>query len=790
MTLNRSIRFCGLLVWGLSTAVMAADPAFRPKPPEPADESPRERVIPDLRELLARPRNEFDPVARLYDADRGSLERAYPIPGSLARHGRLDQFHAAWLAAVDRLDASKLSRAAQADREKLRKRIAEARRALETSLARRAEIAPLLPFAAAIIDLDEKRRRMEPVEPVKAAAKLTDVKKQLIELRAAVEKAVEKKDGGNEKFADLLANPRLAVRTAEAIASLQATLKNWYSFYDGYDPVFSWWMAEPYKSVDRALTDYARLLRNRASEPAEEKSQPADETPSPSIETAVDLSDAPELAELIAKPANEMEPIVVQYRADQTTFRRGRRGPRNRDEGRRRDAKPAAKEATPVDRAPVDRAPAERFYRGWLGAMEKLDFDSLSHDGRVDYLLLANHIQRELRRLDLAGATTSGATGSASAARRDSRSIGREMLTAELAAEMIAYSPEELIAIAEREFAWCDAEYKKAARDMGFGDDWRRAVEKVKTMHVEPGKQPEVIRQLAVEAIDYVTSRDLVTVPPLAAETWRMEMMSPERQLINPFFTGGEVISVSFPTPTMSHEAKLQSMRGNNIPFSRATVQHELIPGHHLQGFMTARHKPYRGIFSTSFWGEGWALYWEMLLWDMGFPRTPEERVGMLFWRSHRCARIVFSLNFHLGKMSEQQCIDYLVARVGHERDNATAEVRRSFGTSYGALYQAAYMLGGLQIRALHKELVGGGKMTNRQFHDRDPRRKPDPSHNGPGHPDQTAAPARLPTRLALLRRPRTRQPSPLVIVLARRRRGAEKKRTKNLCVSAPLRAI
>jgi uncharacterized protein (DUF885 family) len=292
------------------------------------------------------------------------------------------------------------------------------------------------------------------------------------------------------------------------------------------------------------------------------------------------------------------------------------------------------------------------------------------------------------------------------------------MLMSELAAEMIDYTPEELIVIAQREFEWCDAEYKKAARDMGFGDDWRAAVEKVKAMHVEPGKQPEAIRQLAVEAIDYVRSRDLVTVPPLAAETWRMEMMSPQRQLINPFFTGGEVITVSFPTPTMSHEAKLQSMRGNNIPFSRATVQHELIPGHHLQGFMTARHKPYRGIFSTSFWGEGWALYWEMLLWDLGFPRTPEERVGMLFWRSHRCARIVFSLGFHLGKMTEQECIDYLVTRVGHERDNATAEVRRSFGDRYGALYQAAYMLGGLQFRALHKELVGSGKLTNRQFHD------------------------------------------------------------------------
>jgi len=90
----------------------------------------------------------------------------------------------------------------------------------------------------------------------------------------------------------------------------------------------------------------------------------------------------------------------------------------------------------------------------------------------------------------------------------------------------------------------------------------------------------------------------------------------------------------------------------------------------------------------------------------------------MLFWRMHRCARIIFSLNFHLEKMTPQECINFLVERVGHERANAAAEVRRSFNGGYGPLYQCAYMLGALQFRALHRDLVESGKMTNRQFHD------------------------------------------------------------------------
>ncbi len=296
--------------------------------------------------------------------------------------------------------------------------------------------------------------------------------------------------------------------------------------------------------------------------------------------------------------------------------------------------------------------------------------------------------------------------------------IGREKLIEQLRFEMIPYNPEDLVVIANREFAWCEAEMKKASREMGFGDDWKKALEKVKNSYVDPGKQPELIRNLAVEAIDFVEKNQLVTVPALAKETWHMRMMSPQRQLVSPFFLGGETILISYPTHTMTHEAKMMSMRGNNPHFSRATVQHELIPGHYLQMFMIERYQTHRSVFYTPFWIEGWALYWEMLLWDLNFPRNAEDRVGMLFWRMHRCARIIFSLSYHLEKMTPQQCIDFLVNRVGHERANAEGEVRRSFTGGYGPLYQLAYMIGGLQFRALHKELVGSGKMTNQQFHD------------------------------------------------------------------------
>jgi uncharacterized protein (DUF885 family) len=295
--------------------------------------------------------------------------------------------------------------------------------------------------------------------------------------------------------------------------------------------------------------------------------------------------------------------------------------------------------------------------------------------------------------------------------------VGRDELLRLLQYEMIPYSPEELIEIANKEFAWCDAELLKASNAMGFGNDWKKAQEKVKQSFVPQGQQPEAMLKLYDESVDFIKKKDLITVPPLAEETWRMQMMSPRQQLVSPFFLGGETLIISYPTDGMDHDAKLMSMRGNNPHFSRATVHHELIAGHHLQGFMRNRYKPYRS-YRTPFWSEGWALYWEFILWDMNFPRGPEDKIGMLFWRMHRCARIIFSLNYHLGKWTPQQCIDFLVDRVGHERANAEGEVRRSFTTNYGPLYQLAYMTGAFQFYALKKELVDSGKMTYKQYHD------------------------------------------------------------------------
>jgi hypothetical protein len=548
----------------------------------------------------AAPESEMRAIIEYYVADRGSLIRSSPIATSPARRERFENFYADALRRIQNLNFDSMSEAGKVDYLLFKNHLEHELRQLDLETKQQTEIAPLVPFAKTIVDLEETRRTMAPIDSAKAAVTLTNLKKQIDETRKSFEPA--------SRADAIKVKKTVAYRAVGAVNYLRNSLRNWYTFYNGYDPLFTWWNEEPYKALDQALSGYATFLSER----------------------------------------------FVGLRSESTT----------------------TSAATAANRAPVAAVQGQPPRAGIATAR---------------------------------AGDTSDIIGDP---------IGRDALLSELQSEMIPYTPEELIAIANKEMAWCENEMKKASRDLGFGDDWKKALEHVKNLYVEPGKQPEMIRDLALEAIKFVDDHDLVTVPQLARDTWRMEMMTPERQLVSPFFLGGETILVSYPTNTMSHEQKMMSMRGNNIHFARATVFHELIPGHHLQGFMSARYRPYRSLFATPFWTEGNALYWEMLFWNLNFPKTPENRIGMLFWRMHRCARIIFSLSFHLEKMTPQECIDFLVDRVGHERDNATAEVRRSFDGSYGPLYQIAYLIGGLQFYALHHELVDSGKMTNRAFHD------------------------------------------------------------------------
>jgi uncharacterized protein (DUF885 family) len=83
------------------------------------------------------------------------------------------------------------------------------------------------------------------------------------------------------------------------------------------------------------------------------------------------------------------------------------------------------------------------------------------------------------------------------------------------------------------------------------------------------------------------------------------------------------------------------------------TVYHEGVPGHHLQ-VATATYrrellnKWRRNVCWTSGHGEGWALYAEKLMQELGYLEDPGDHMGMLDMQRMRAARVVFDIGVHL----------------------------------------------------------------------------------------------------------------------------------------------
>jgi len=86
------------------------------------------------------------------------------------------------------------------------------------------------------------------------------------------------------------------------------------------------------------------------------------------------------------------------------------------------------------------------------------------------------------------------------------------------------------------------------------------------------------------------------------------------------------------------------------------TVYHEGVPGHHLQigqaVYNRAQLNSWRRLLAgTSGHAEGWALYAERLMEELGYLDDPADRLGMLDGQRMRAARVVLDIGVHLGKI-------------------------------------------------------------------------------------------------------------------------------------------
>jgi uncharacterized protein (DUF885 family) len=166
--------------------------------------------------------------------------------------------------------------------------------------------------------------------------------------------------------------------------------------------------------------------------------------------------------------------------------------------------------------------------------------------------------------------------------------------------------------------------------------------------------------------------------------------------------------------------ANLRDM--NEFPrFSMRTLAyHEGIPGHHFQIALAQELRgvpTFRRVIPFSAYEEGWALYAERLMWELGFHTDSFDDLGRLQDELFRAARLVVDTGLHHKRWSRQQANDYLLQTTGMSAVDVTNEIDRYIVWPGQA---CAYKIGMLKILELRErtQAARGAGFSLKDFHD------------------------------------------------------------------------
>jgi uncharacterized protein (DUF885 family) len=156
------------------------------------------------------------------------------------------------------------------------------------------------------------------------------------------------------------------------------------------------------------------------------------------------------------------------------------------------------------------------------------------------------------------------------------------------------------------------------------------------------------------------------------------------------------------------------------------TAYHEGVPGHHLQvagarclGERLSRYQRLLGFISG--YGEGWALYAERLMGELGYLQNPDYYMGLLSAQALRCVRVVIDIGMHLElKIPEIErfhpgetwdhdlAVEFSIERTGRPREFMASEVVRYLGWPAQAISYKVGEASWLKAREAAKAKAGG----------------------------------------------------------------------------------
>ena len=128
--------------------------------------------------------------------------------------------------------------------------------------------------------------------------------------------------------------------------------------------------------------------------------------------------------------------------------------------------------------------------------MAAINFKNLSQECKADYILFKRDLASKLEQLQL------------------------DAVSLQKVASWIGFT-DKIYALEQLRRRGTQPDAKTVAKDWNdIIDQVKQLQEKVKNTYVPEGKQPELILKLYNESIDFLKKNQLITIPPLAEETW------------------------------------------------------------------------------------------------------------------------------------------------------------------------------------------------------------------------------------------------------------------------------
>ena len=279
--------------------------------------------------------------------------------------------------------------------------------------------------------------------------------------------------------------------------------------------------------------------------------------------------------------------------------------------------------------------------------------------------------------------------------------------------EVLADDARSLRERGQAELERLDAEMSALAREATGNADYVEVLRRDDEHH--PPTEPamlEAYTEWTAKARDFLAATGLVTLPEgetcavVPSPVFQRPVLGVASYIAPPAFSDRQRGHFFVPfAPDGAPEDEIQARLSNNsyggIP---TTAVHETYPGHHWHLVMRKRNpSAIRRVYSTPYFSEGWALYAERVMRERGFFLNPLHVLQHLNATLFRAARIVVDTSLHLGEMSYEEGVSFMVERAALPEPVAKAEVGRY---CWWPTQASSYLTGCLEILGMRSRYL------------------------------------------------------------------------------------